>query len=150
MRLWPARGRAADTAEWAAHEQRAGPVVREVLDGRVPMHVLGPRTAWVGDWADQLFAGPPEVAGSALMLLVRACVRDRLPWAVTMRLDNISRRPWRVPREDAFAAAGMVIRAADAWPASWAFTVVAAMLSRAGSAVYIPPAKGCATRSSTS
>src|SRR5215470_5657889 len=131
MRLWPPWGQSADAAVWAAHEQRAGPVVYEVLDGRVPMHVLGPDSAWVGDWADRLFAGPPEVAGSALMLLVRACVRDRLPWVVTLRLSNISRRPWRVQREDAFAAAGTVIRAPDAWHASWAFTVVGALLSRA-------------------
>jgi len=130
MRLWPTRGQAADTAAWAAHEQRADAVVKEVLDGRIPMHVLGPDSAWVSDWAGRLFAGPPEVAGSALMLLVRACVRDRLPWAVTMCLGDISWRQWRVPREDSFVAARMVTRAPDAWHASWAFTVVAVLLSR--------------------
>src|SRR3954467_3701515 len=130
MRLFRRREAAADDAAWAAHEQRAGALVAEAL-GNLPTNMLSGDITRAGQaWVDRVFSSPPDVAGSVLMLLVRASMSTRLPCAVTMSVNDLQRRKWIVSRADAFLALRTATKAADDWSAGWTFKVSETMLRR--------------------
>src|SRR4051794_9071872 len=130
MRLFRRREAAADDAAWAGHEQRAGALVAEAL-GNLPTNMLGGDITRAGQaWVDRVFSSPPDVAGSVLMLLVRASASTRLPWAVTMTVNDLQRRKWAVSRADAFLAIRAAMQAPDDWYAGWTFKVSETMLRR--------------------
>jgi hypothetical protein len=130
MRLFRRGDFAADDAAWAAHEQRAGALVTAALS-KLPTDTLDGDISRAGQaWADRVFSSAPEVAGSVLMLLVRASVSSRLPWTVTMTLNDLPRRQWSVSRADAFLALRTATGSADDWQAGWTFKVAESLLRK--------------------
>ena len=130
MRLFGRREAAGDDAAWAAHEQRAGALVGEAL-ASLPTNMLGGDFTRAGRaWVERVFSSPPDVAGSVLMLLVRASVSTRLPWGVTMTVNDLPRRKWTVSRADAFLALRTATQSADDWYAGWTFKVSEVLLRR--------------------
>lgn len=131
MRLFGRREATGDDAAWAAHERRAGALVGEAL-ACLPANMLGGDIMRVARaWVGRVFSSPPDVAGSVLMLLVRASVSARLPWAVTMAVNDLPRRKWAVSRADAFLALRTATQSADDWHAGWTFKVSEVLLRRA-------------------
>jgi Domain of unknown function (DUF4132) len=84
---------------------------------------------FVKAWCGSVFDGPAEVAGSALMLLVRRCAGDTTPWMVAF-IGDLSRQRWYVSSDDAWLAARAWLAGADEWFSGWALDVVVLMLRR--------------------
>jgi hypothetical protein len=132
MSLFRRRKAGVDDAAWAIHEQRAGTLVAEAL--ALPVNLPGREIARARQaWVDRVFSSSPEVAGSVLMLLVRASGSTRLPWAVTVGVSDLARRQWAVSRADAFLALRTATGCADDWHAEWVFKVSEALLRRTAS-----------------
>ncbi len=131
MRPWGRRDAAADPTVWARHEERAGAVVGWLLDLVSSDGVTYQEMRATRDRIDRLFTEAPEIAGSGLMLLVRATASNTLPMAMATHLNDLTRQPWTVDREDALLAARTVVDAPDAWEVAWALKAVEVMLRRA-------------------
>jgi hypothetical protein len=130
MRWWGSRSADAGGI-WKEHELRAGTLVGEVLNGKIAVGIIGPsQIHMASEWTDRLFGGPPEVSGSALLLLIREAASTPLPEALTRELDNLNREPWTITRADAFLAARTAIQVRDSWGAIWPLTTAEVMLRR--------------------
>lgn len=120
---------AADDSAWVGHEARAGALVAEVLRP-VPERSWGRSYAQADEWLERLHASPPEVVGSALVLLVRASAEQQLPWTLRLRFTGISRRAWSVERADAFLALEAVSGVSRRWHDGWGIKVAENLLRR--------------------
>lgn len=87
--------------------------------------------AHVRAWSELVFEGPADVAGSALMLLVRHCTEGTVPWVIAF-IGPLSRQVWYVSREDAWLAARTWRDGVDDWYSGWALDAVVLMLRRSG------------------
>jgi hypothetical protein len=124
-----------DRAAWQVHEHRASSLVADLLTGLASADAFtGAGQARSRAAVAALFQQPADVAGSVLMLLVRAASQKPLPWGVRRDLNNLRRRRWTVTREDTMLAARTAIGCGDSWQAGWALKLVEMMLSRAAEA----------------
>jgi hypothetical protein len=137
-----------DVEAWARHRAKAGALVDELFDesvGRDSFRLLQPPQgpdSLGAQWRERLAAEPPDVVGSAVMLLIQASVADHgLNWGISRTVSPLSRARWTVDREDALLAGRTATLCGGGWTVAWALRAAVTALERTCAAAPLSDAE---------